>query len=56
MDQRYYMLTNTILYNEKSLRVVDSNEKIDTFILLTEDIEVVDDVAQLYQGILTILL
>ncbi len=40
MDERHYLLTDTIFYNQKGLHVI---EKIDTFISLGMNIDIVNN-------------
>lgn len=54
MNEGYQLLTKSTLYNQKSLHVINFSEEVDAFITLGEDIDVVDDVLQLCQRILTI--
>jgi hypothetical protein len=43
MDERHYLLIDTIFYNQKDLHVIDVTEKIDTFISLGINIDIVNN-------------
>ena len=54
MNEGYYLLTNSILYNQKSLHLIDFSEEVNALITICEDMDVVDNVLELGQGLLTI--
>jgi hypothetical protein len=48
-------LAKIAFYNQESLDVIDCSEKINAFITLGEYMDVVNDVLQLFERVLTIL-
>ncbi len=55
MNEWYYLLTSSTVYNHKSLHVIDFGEEFNTWLRLDENIDIVNDALQLCQHILKIL-
>jgi hypothetical protein len=45
MNERHYLLANSIFYNEKNFRVFNVIEEVGTFIQLSKDMDIADDAA-----------